>query len=86
MTLNEKTAGNFGRGSAEGFVGEASQKSSTLIPEAYSFTKVVDEACGKLMDKQIQYSIRRIQEMRDRLSDIEKELDDFLKDRNNDEI
>ena len=43
-----------------------------------SFSSVVDETCQRLMDKQIQYSIRRIQEMADRLSVLEQELDTFL--------
>jgi len=44
----------------------------------YSFGDVVDEACERLMDRQIKYSIRRIQEMEERLSGLERELDDFL--------
>jgi len=34
------------------------------------------------MDRQIKYSIRRIQLMDERLAEIEKELDDFLSHRN----
>jgi hypothetical protein len=55
--------------------------SETLLPEnsaGYSFSSVVDEACEKLKDRQIKYSIRRIQEMEERLYNLEKELDDFL--------
>jgi len=44
----------------------------------YSFSDVVDEACEKLLDRQIKYSIRRIQEMEECLSGLEQELDDFL--------
>jgi hypothetical protein len=53
----------------------------TLLPEnsgSYSFSDVVDEACEKLKDRQIKYSIRRIHEMRERLYNLEKELDFFL--------
>jgi hypothetical protein len=56
--------------------------SETLLPEnpgRYSFSDVVDEACEKLKDRQIKYSIRRIQEMEERLYNLEKELEDFLK-------
>jgi hypothetical protein len=50
----------------------------TVIPGLSSFSEVVDEACEKLMDRQINYSIRRIQEMEERLSGLELELDTFL--------
>jgi hypothetical protein len=43
-----------------------------------SFDAVVDEACGRLMDRQIQYSIKRIYEMEDVLNMLEQELDEFL--------
>jgi uncharacterized protein YqgV (UPF0045/DUF77 family) len=43
-----------------------------------SFSEVVDEACERLMERQIKYSIRRIQEMEDRLTELERELDEFL--------
>ena len=51
---------------------------SAAVPGVYTFTEVVNEACDKLKDSQIKYSIRRIQVMDDRLSDMERELDDFL--------
>ena len=50
----------------------------TAITGISSFSEVVDEACERLMERQIKYSIRRIQEMEDRLSELERELDDFL--------
>ena len=50
--------------------------------EAYTFSDIVDRACEGLMDRQIKYSIRRIQEMEDFLSCMEQELDEFLKLRN----
>jgi len=43
---------------------------------------MVDRACEQLMDRQIKYSIRRIQSMDERLATLEKELDDFLSQRN----
>ncbi|MDR3019766.1 MAG: hypothetical protein LBU66_02550 [Treponema sp.] len=54
---------------------------STVESGIYTFSDVVDDACEKLMDRQIKYSIRRIQEMEERLCCLEKELDDFLQDR-----
>jgi len=48
----------------------------------YSFSDVVDETCKKLMDQQIKYSIRRIQEMDECLAGLEKELDNFLLQKN----
>ncbi|MCL1959232.1 MAG: hypothetical protein FWF68_06490 [Spirochaetes bacterium] len=51
---------------------------TAAISDVYTFSNVVDEACDKLMEKQIKYSIRRITEMEERLADMERELDDFL--------
>jgi hypothetical protein len=59
------------------------KEKSAVIP-AYSFSEVVDDACEKLMDKQIKYSIQRIQQMDELLCDLEKELDDFLHTKNRD--
>ena len=47
-------------------------------PCTYTFSDVVDEACEKLMERQIKYSIRRIQKMEETLLCLEKELDVFL--------
>jgi len=49
-----------------------------VVAPIISFSDVVDEACEKLMDRQIKYSIRRIQEMEERLCGLERELDAFL--------
>jgi len=51
---------------------------STAACGTYSFSDVVDEACDKLMSRQIKYSIRRIQELDECLACLEKELDEFL--------
>jgi len=55
---------------------------SKLSGNIYSFSDVVDETCKKLMDQQIKYSIRRIQEMDELLAGLEKELDSFLLSKN----
>jgi hypothetical protein len=55
---------------------------SAAAPGVYSFNNIVDETCDKLMDKQIKHSIRRIVEMEERLECLEKELDDFISQKN----
>ena len=66
MTLGEKSAA---------LTGPDQSKCSDGI---YSFNEVVDSACERLMERQIKYSIRRIKEMDERLSRMERELDEFL--------
>jgi len=51
---------------------------TAAVHDVYTFNDVVDEACDRLLDKQIKYSIRRIMEMEERLANMERELDDFL--------
>jgi hypothetical protein len=55
---------------------------TAAIPGVYTFNDLVDETCGKLMDKQIKHSLRRIMEMEERLESIEKELDEFILQKN----
>jgi len=71
MILGERSAAVTG--------GEPSREQQKM-PESgyYAFSDVVDQACEKLMDRQIKYSIRRIREMEERLCNLERELDDFL--------
>jgi hypothetical protein len=49
-----------------------------IISKDASFEMVLDDACERLMDRQIQYSLRRIRELEDRLRCLEQELDEFL--------
>jgi len=74
MTLDDKSAAVPGW----------EQRITNMVPpqEGYTFSEVVDEACEKLKNRQIKYSIRRIQEMEDRLYDLERELDIFLMQKN----
>jgi hypothetical protein len=51
---------------------------TAAVHDVYNFSDIVDEACDKLMDKQIKYSIRRIIEMEECLTNMEMELDNFL--------
>jgi len=57
-------------------------KKPASVSDVYTFSEMVDRACEQLMDRQIKYSIRRIQAMDERLAAIEKELDEFLSKRN----
>lgn len=52
------------------------------ISEKTSFSAVVDHACDRLMDRQARYSIRRIHELEGRLAGLERELDEFLFQKN----
>ena len=53
-----------------------------IVSKKTSFSEVVDEACGRLRESQIQYSIRRIMKMSDQLDEIELELEEFLSQKN----
>ena len=46
-----------------------------------SFECIVDTACERLWGKQVEYSIRRIKAMEEKLDFIEKELEELLKHR-----
>ena len=48
-------------------------------PDEPSFNDVLDTACGRLWEKHVEYSIRRIREMDEILAQLEKELDDIIK-------
>jgi hypothetical protein len=56
----------------------AFENKPVIITEETSFEAVLDSACEKLNEKQIQYSLRRMKEMNETLAGIEKELNDFL--------
>jgi hypothetical protein len=48
------------------------------MSKAAAFSAVVDNACERLQDRQVTYSIQRLQEMEGRLAGLERELDVFL--------
>jgi hypothetical protein len=56
----------------------AYSEKSAIVSKDASFSDVLDETCERLIDKQLQYSIRRIHEMDGRLAALEHELDEFL--------
>jgi len=51
---------------------------SAAVTDVYEFSEIVDKACEGLKDRQIKYSIRRIQEMEEKLCAMELELDAFI--------
>ncbi|GHV94532.1 hypothetical protein AGMMS50293_08520 [Spirochaetia bacterium] len=55
-----------------------SGEKSAIISGKSAFSAVVDEACERLMDRQVKYSIERIHQMESRLAGLERELDEFL--------
>ena len=81
MTLDDKSALPAGESRISGTVPLPGPSKNS---GGYSFSDVVDETCEKLKNRQIKHSIRRIREMEETLCFLEKELDDFImqKDRN----
>ena len=47
-------------------------------PAEPSFQAVLDTACDRLRERQVQYSIRRIREMEAELDGLAKTLDEFM--------
>jgi len=43
-----------------------------------TFDSILDEACERLLHRQVKYAIQRIYEMEKRLGNLESELDEFL--------
>jgi len=83
MTLGEKSAAVTGGESSSNRIKRVKAAEDAAV---CSFSDVVDKACEGLMDKQIKNSIRRIQEMQHRVSDMEQELDAFLKQKDEEKI
>jgi hypothetical protein len=55
----------------------AGEDTSTLLDNG-SFEAVLDNACSRLWDRKVRYSLRRIQELQDILEKTERELDEML--------
>jgi hypothetical protein len=53
---------------------------AAVLSDKSSFKEVVDEACNRLWDRKVQFSIRRIRELEDRLKTLELELDMMIRD------
>jgi len=74
MTLGEKT----GLESSSNHLRKWPESAITAKAGICTFSDVVDHACKGLMDRQIKFSIRRIQKMEEQLACMEQELDAFL--------
>jgi hypothetical protein len=53
------------------------EDTTTLLDDA-SFEAVLDNACSRLWDRKVRYSLRRIQELQEILEKTERELDEML--------
>jgi hypothetical protein len=53
---------------------------AAVLSDESSFKEVVDETCNRLWDRKVQFSIRRIRELEDRLKTLELELDMMIRD------
>jgi hypothetical protein len=56
---------------------KSGEKSAVLSGDML-FSEVLDETFDRLWEWKIQYSIRRIQDMNERLTDLERELDGLV--------
>ncbi|MDR0315684.1 MAG: hypothetical protein LBH97_02140 [Treponema sp.] len=57
-------------------------KKPVIVSKNTSFELMVDETCERLMDQQVKYSIQQLNEMENRLNDMERELSAFLLQKN----
>jgi hypothetical protein len=55
-----------------------------ILSDKPSFENVLDDTCGRLWDKKIQHSMRRIRELQDNLSGLEHELDALIPGKDHD--
>jgi hypothetical protein len=55
-----------------------SGENPVLLSDDVSFADVLDETFDRLWEWKVQYSIRRIQDMNERLTDLERELDGLV--------
>ena len=56
----------------------AYEKKPVILTEEVSFEHVLDTVCERLKERHIQYSIRRIREMDEKLAKLEEELNEFI--------
>jgi hypothetical protein len=55
-----------------------SGENPVMLSGGAAFAEVLDETFGRLWQWKVQYSIRRIQDMEERLTDLERELDGLV--------
>jgi len=60
------------------YPGNATAGQSAAIYTDVTFDSILDETCERLLDRQVKYAIQRIHEMDQRLTILERELDEFL--------
>ena len=60
------------------FPAAISSKRLIVKDDSCTFDDVVSKACEGLIDRQVKYTIRRINEMEKCLLNLERELDEFL--------
>jgi hypothetical protein len=53
-------------------------KETVSVADKRSFETMLDEVCGRLWDRKVSYSLRRIGEMDAALAVLERELDELL--------
>jgi hypothetical protein len=51
---------------------------SATLPDSGSFDSVLDNACSRLWDRKVRYTLRRIRELDELLEKTERELDGLL--------
>ena len=51
----------------------------TMPVSEITFDSILDEACERLLDRHVKYSIQRIYELEKRLETLERELDEFMR-------
>ncbi|MDR1637651.1 MAG: hypothetical protein LBR93_09975 [Treponema sp.] len=51
---------------------------TVTIPGNLSFETMLDDVCGRLWDRKVSYSLRRIREMDAALAVLERELDEMI--------
>ena len=61
------------------FNGNTTAGEKTIPVSELTFDSILDQACERLLDRQVKYSIQRIYEMEKRLDILERELDEFMR-------
>ncbi|MDR2376934.1 MAG: hypothetical protein LBD96_10925 [Treponema sp.] len=56
----------------------AEEQEDVSLTSTESFESVLDNACSRLQDRKIRYSLRRIRELEEILEKTEQELDEIL--------
>ena len=53
----------------------------TVSMSKLAFDTLLNETCERLLDRQVKYSIQRIYELEERLNILERELDEFIRNK-----